>query len=136
MVILLIFVDKLIEVYCLVGDILRALLVMFQTKCKSASVHLHWAKTEAEDIEFTCLTGAISIALAINQLFIVPTLSHQVVSRPITSAFMVDHTLWTNWRTNIALSDKEAWWTFWIPLLFTLLAIVALCRLPTASPES
>lgn len=76
MVILLKFVDKLIEVDSLVGDILRALLVMFQTKGKSASVHLHWAKTEAEDIKFTCLTGALPIALTINQLLIVTTLCH------------------------------------------------------------
>ena len=136
MVILLIFVDKLIEIDCLVGDVLRALLVMLQTKSESTSVHLHGAKTEAEDIEFTCLTWALSIALTINQLFFVPTLSHQVVSRPITSALVVYHTLWTNWGAHIALSLQEAWWTFWIPLLFTLLAIVALCRLSTASPES
>ena len=49
---------------------------------------------------------------------------------------MVDHTLRANWGAYIALSDKEAWWTFGIPLLFTLLAIVALIGLTTASPES
>ena len=136
MVFLLIFADELFEIDCLVGDVLRALLVMLQTKCQSTSVHLHGAKTEAEDIEFACLAGAISITLTINQLFIMSTIGHQVVSRPITSAFMVDHALWANWGTYIALSDKEAWWTVRIPLLFTLLAIVALFRLTTASPES
>ena len=136
MVFLLIFVDKQIEIDCLVGDVLRALLVMLQTKSESTSVHLHGAKTEAEDIEFACLTGALSITLAINQLFVMSTISHQVVSRPVASAFMIDHTLWANWGAHITLSDKEAWWTVWIPLIFTLLAIVALFGLTTASPES
>ena len=66
MVILLKFIDKLIEIHCLVGDVLRALLVMLQTKGKSASVHFHGAKTEAEDIKLTRLTGAFSIALPID----------------------------------------------------------------------
>ena len=136
MVFLLIFVDKLIEIDCLVSDVLRALLIMLQTKCQSTSVHLHGAKTEAEDIEFACLTGALSITLAINQLFIMSAISHQVVSRPVTGSFMINHAFWTNWGTYITLSDKEAWWTVWIPLIFTLLAIVALFGLTTASPES
>ena len=65
-VFLLIFIDELFKIDCLVSDVLRALLVMFKTKGKSTSVHLHWTKTEAKEIEFACLTGAFSVTLPIN----------------------------------------------------------------------
>ena len=135
MVLLLVFVDELIEVDCLVGDVSRALLVMLQTQGKSTSVHLHGTETEAEDVKLACLTGALSITLTIDQLFVVTALGHHVESRPHTCALVVDHALRANWGAHIALSDQEAGWTLWIPLVFTLLAIVALLGLSAAPPE-
>ena len=74
-ILFLIFLSKLLEVYRLICNILRTLLVGFETESVTTFVHVHWAETEAEDVEFACLARALSIALTINHLFIMTTLS-------------------------------------------------------------
>ena len=75
LILFLIFLSELIEVNSLICNILRALLVGFETESVTTFVHVHRAEAEAEDVEFTCLARALTIALAINHLFIMTTLS-------------------------------------------------------------
>ena len=65
-ILLLIFLDQFVKVDCLVSHVLWALLVWFETKSMATFVHVHWAESEAENIELTRLPWTLSIALSID----------------------------------------------------------------------
>ena len=134
-ILLLVFLSELLEVYCLICNVLRTLLIGFETESVAALVHVHWAKAEAKDVEFACLTRALSIALTINHLFIMSTLSDFFHSRFQTCSFMINQSIGAYRSAHIAFCHSEAWWARWVPLIFTLLTVSALLRLPVAAPK-
>ena len=135
LILFLIFLCELFEVYRLVCDILGTLLVGLQAECVTTFVHVHGAETEAEDVEFACLTRALTIALAINHLFIMTTLSDCFLTWFQTCSIMINQSIGAYGSAHITFSHSEAWWAGWIPLIFTLLTVSALLRLAVATPE-
>ena len=135
LIFLLIFLSELLEVNSLICNILRTLLVGFETESVAAFVHIHRAEAEAEDVKFACLTRALTIALAINHLFIMTTLSDCFLTWFETRSIMINQSIRAYGSAHITFSHSEAWWAGWIPLIFTLLTVSALLRLAIATPE-
>ena len=134
-ILLLIFLDELFQVNRFVCHVLRALLVRFEAESVSALVHVHWAETEAKNIELACLSWALAIALTINHLFIVGTLSHYFQALLHARALVVYHAIGAHWRAHITLSHDKARWALWEPLLFAFLAALALFLLAVSTPQ-
>ena len=101
----------------------------------AAFVHIHRAEAEAEDVKFACLTRALTIALAINHLFIMTTLSDCFLTWFQTRSIMINQSIRAYGSAHITFSHSEAWWAGWIPLFITLLTVSALLRLAIATPE-
>ena len=135
LILFLIFLCELFEVYRLVCDILGTLLVGLQAECVTTFVHVHGAETEAEDVEFACLARALPIALSINHLFILTTLSDFFNTWFQTCTIMINHSFGAYRCTHIAFGHSEARRARRVPLFITLLTVSALLRLAVATPE-
>lgn len=100
----------------------------------SALVHINRAKTEAENIEFARLPRALAIALAVDELLISTALG-SCKPRHHARLIVIDHTIWADRCTHVALCHDEARRARWVPLVFALLAVAALLCLAIASPK-
>ena len=63
------------------------------------------------------------------------TLFNKLKSRLDARAVMVDHAIWAHRCTYIAFSDHEGRRALWVPIVFALLAALALFALSIAAPE-
>lgn len=134
-IILLIFLDKLIQVNRFVSHVLGALLVSFEAEGVPTLVHIHGAKAKAENIELASLSRTLTIALTIDHLFVVATCGNHFHARLHARALVINHAIGANWCTNIAFGHDKAWWALWEPLLLAFLAIRALFLLTVATPQ-
>lgn len=98
-------------------------------------MHIDGAETETEDIVFACLSWALSIALAINELLVIAALRLISCTRLNAGAIVINLVVWADRGAHIALCDHEGRRALRVPLLLTLLAIMALLVLSIASPE-
>ena len=99
----------------------------------TAFKHVHGAEAEAKNIKLTCLAWALTIAVAIDILFVMGTLGHQRVCLHART-FMVNHAIGAHWSAHVTLCDNEAWWALGEPLLFAFLAALALFLLAVSTP--
>ena len=65
-VLALIFLHQLVQVNCFVGHVLGTLLIILQAEGVAALVHVHGTETEAKNVELTRLSGALTVALAVD----------------------------------------------------------------------
>lgn len=100
----------------------------------AALVHVNWAEAEAKDVELTCLSWALSVALAINQLLIFTTLWLINNIWGHAGAIMVDVVVRADGSAHIAFSNNKRRRALRVPLVFALLAIMALLVLTISSP--
>ena len=63
------------------------------------------------------------------------TLFNKLKSRFDTRTIVVDHAIWAHRCANIAFSDHEGRRALWVPVVFALLAALALFALSVATPE-
>jgi hypothetical protein len=82
-------------------------LVSFKTKRVATLVHIHGAQAEAKDIELACLARALTVALAVDQLFIVAALTDVFLAWMDTGTIVIDHAIGANRGANVALSHCE-----------------------------
>ena len=110
-------------------------MVSTQAKRVAALVHVHWAKSEAENVVFAGLAWALTIAFAIDQLLVMATLGLHFETWLNAGAVVVDHAIGAHWCANVALSHDKAGRARWEPLGLTFLAVLALLCLTVASPK-
>ena len=48
---------------------------------------------------------------------------------------MINQSIGAYGSAHITFCHSEAWWALWVPLIFTLLTVPALLRLPITTPE-
>ena len=77
----------------------------------------------------------MTVAFTIDKLFIMTTLFNKLKSRLDARAVMIDHAIWAHRCTYIAFSDHEGRRALWVPIVFALLAALALFALSVATPE-
>ena len=134
-VLALIFLYQLVQVNCFVGHVLGTLLVILEAEGVAALVHVHGAETEAQNVELARLSGALAVALTVNELLVVAALGQRLLARLQASAIMVDHAFRAHRGAHVALGDHKARRARREPLIFALLAIAALFLLSVASPQ-
>ncbi len=110
-------------------------MVSLETKGVAAFVHIHGAKAEAKDIKFTCLSWALSVAFAINELLIFATLGFIGSARLNAGTIVINVLIWADRSANITLCDNERRRALRVPLPLALLAIMAFLVLSVASPQ-
>ena len=101
----------------------------------TALVHIHWTQTEAQDTVLASLSWALPVALSINELLILTALFHNVKAWPHANSIMVNGAIWADRSAHIAISNDEAWWALWVPLILAHLAVVASLSLPISTPK-
>jgi len=101
----------------------------------TAFVHVDGAKSKAENVKLTRLPRALPVAFTVDHLFVVATFSHLFSSLHGACSFVVDGALWANRCANVALGHDEAGRARGEPLVFALLASLALFNLAVASPK-
>lgn len=101
----------------------------------AALVHVNGAEAEAKDVILGSLAGALSVALTVNQLLISATFGLIGAAWSNASAIVVDEVVGADRGANVALSDDEGRRALRVPLVLTLLAVMALLVLAIASPE-
>lgn len=128
--------DKLVKLYGLVCDVLRALLVVVEAERVAALVHVQGAQAEAEQAVFAGLARALPVALAVDELLVGAALLDDVEARPHADPVVVNRPIWADRRTNVALGDDKALGAYGEPLVFTHLATVAALALAVAPPQA
>ena len=98
-------------------------------------VHVHGAKTEAKDIKFACLSWALSVTLAIDELLIFTTFGLIGSTWLNAGTIVINILIWADRSANITLCDNEGRRALGVPLLLTLLAVMAFLVLSIASPQ-
>ena len=131
----LVFLNELVQIDCLVSDVLWTLLVGFQAQGVAALVHVHRAKPEAENVKLARLSRALTVALAIYKLLIRSALLNELESWLDASTIVVDHAIGANWSTNIALCHNEGRRAARVPVILTLLTALTLLALSISTPE-
>ena len=101
----------------------------------AALEHVNWAKSEAQDIVFTRLSWALSVALAVNLLFVGAALVNGAHTGLHAGTVMVNCALRAHGGAHVALGDCEAGRALGEPLVLALLAVAALLFLSVASPQ-
>ena len=76
----------------------------------AALEHVHRAKTEAQDVVLSSLARALTIALAIDKLFILTAFGFNLDTWHDAGSIMVDESVRADRCTNITLSNHEARW--------------------------
>lgn len=111
------------------------MLTGLQTKRVTTLEHVHGAESKAQYIVFTGLPRALPVALTIDELLIRIACNKALLTWMHAGVIMVHHTIWTDWSADIALCDCEGRWALWVPVIFTLLAVMALFSLSIATPK-
>ena len=132
----LVFLHELVQIDCLVCDVLRALLISLQAQRVTALVHVHRAKTEAKNVKLARLPGALTVALTIDKLLIRSTLLNKLEAWLDAGTIVINHAIGANRCANIALCYNEGRWAARVPVTFALLTALTLLALSIAAPES
>lgn len=131
----LIFLYQLVQVNCFVGYVLGTLLVILKAEGVAALVHVHGAETEAQDVELARLSGALTVALAVDELLIGTALLKRRHAWLHASTIVVNHAIGADRCTHVALSNDEAGRALREPVVATLLALAALLFLTVSAPQ-
>lgn len=101
----------------------------------AALLHVDRAQAEAKNVVLARLARALAVALTVDQLLVDSAFLDVRNSGHNAGAVMVDHTVGADRSAYVALGDHEGRWALREPLLFALLAVVALAQLAVASPQ-
>lgn len=70
-------------------------------------VHIDGAKTEAKDIKFACLSWALSVTFAIDELLIFATFGFIGSTGLDAGAIVINILIWADRGANITLCDNK-----------------------------